>query len=104
MITFPSEADDELRDEVAFLTASLSAVRAGPWEFHPDLGTIYLSALWAEIFGVDPPPERFLDYLALIDPQDRARVSRETQRIFLFGEADRWESRHWPGGMSFLGL
>ena len=84
------QATDELRDEVEFLTLALSAARVGPWELYSGLGAIYLSDQWGEIFGVDPLPERFTDYLALIDPQDRERVAGEVLRTFLLGEADRW--------------
>ena len=92
------QATDELREEVEFLSTAFLAARVGPWEFHPGLGAIYLSPQWAELFGIDPLPERFTDYLALIDPSDRERVAGEVLRIFLLGEADRWESRHRLAG------
>ena len=59
---------DELRGKLDFLTLALSAACVGPWEMYPGLGAIYLSPQWAEIFKVNPLPERFTDYLALIDP------------------------------------
>ena len=92
------QALDELRDEVEFLSLALSAARVGPWELYPGLGAIYLSPQWVEIFGVDPLPERFTEYLGLIDPSDRERVAGEVLRIFLCGEGNRWESRHRLAG------
>ncbi len=92
------QTNDELRDEVEFLGDVLSAVRAGPWELYPRLEAIYLSPTWAAMFGIEKPPNRFADYLALIDPSDRDRVASETERIFLLGEGDRWESRHRLAG------
>jgi hypothetical protein len=90
--------DRELWEEVEFLTVALSAARAGPWELYPGLGAIYLSPQWADLFGVNPVPERVTQYLALIDPSDRERVAGEMKRIFLLGEAERWESRHTLAG------
>jgi len=92
------QPNDEFRDELAFLRDVLSAVRAGPWELYPSLGAIYLSPAWAAMFGIEKPPDRFSDYVTLIDPSDRERVASETERIFLLGEGDRWESRHRLAG------
>ncbi len=89
---------DQLNEEVAFLNSALFVARMGPWEFYPGLGAIYLSAQWAAIFGIEKPPERFTEYLALIDPSDRKRVAGEIKRIFLLGEGNQWESRHRLAG------
>lgn len=87
-----------LREEVEFLSLAFSVARVGPWELWPGLGLIYVSRQWAEIFEVDPLPERFTEYLALIAPSDRERVAGEVLRAFLLEETDQWESRHRLAG------
>ncbi len=91
-----------LPQRIVFLKQAMTTARIGPWKLHPCIAEIIMSSEWMKLFAVAKPPRTFLEYLRLIDPDDRKRVAAETNRVFMMGEAKHWESTFRRSGCLIL--
>ena len=91
-----------LPQRIVFLKQAMTTARIGPWKLYPGLAEIIMSSEWVKLFALAKPPMTFLEYLRLIDPDDRKRVAAEAKHVFLLGEAKHWQSTFRRSGRLIL--
>jgi PAS domain S-box-containing protein len=89
-------AEDALRRTENFLAQAVRIARVGVWVVKPPDIPEYWSPIAFEIFGIDPakgPPQNLEEYLLHVHPDDRERLSRETEAILAQGQIFEYKYR-----------
>jgi two-component system cell cycle sensor histidine kinase/response regulator CckA len=94
-VTARKRAERALRESESRLRHAISASGMGAWTWDRQSDAIDWDPMLCQIFGIEPQqtPSGYQSYLALIHPDDRARVAASIQRYLETGIYDDLEHR-----------
>lgn len=88
------EATEEIEKDLQFYWLIFQLGHIGPWE-SSGIDLLYLSDIWAKVFGINNTPHTLKEYVTLIDDQsDRVRILEARAKLQHQAVGTRWESEY----------